>query len=221
MIGKECVASGYGYNCQDVLQVGMLGLVDDTICITEAGYKAPMMNAIFNVKTAEKTLQFGVKKCKTMLIGKKVENIHKNKLTVDKWTVDHIEDKITGDTELVESYTGKVEIGQVDEQKYLGFIISNSGNNMANIRGIRNKSIGTTRKIFPKLNGLHLQKYYFEFGMIFLNVMLRSSILYTSETYYNLKEHEITILERIEESFMRQLMKTTKGCPIVQLYMVL
>ena len=53
MIGKECVASGYGYNYQDVLPVGMLGLVDDTICITEAGYKAQMMNAIFNVKTAE------------------------------------------------------------------------------------------------------------------------------------------------------------------------
>ena len=51
--------------------------------------------------------------------------------------------------------------------------------------------------------------------------MLRSSILYASETYYNLKENEIRILERIEESFMRQLLKTTKGCPIVQLYMEL
>jgi hypothetical protein len=156
-----------------------------------------------------------------MLIGKKVENIHKNKLSVDKWTVEHIEDKLNGDTELVETYTGKVEIGQVDEQKYLGFIISNSGNNMANIRGVRNKSIGSIRKIFTKLNGLNLQKYYFECGMIFLNVMLRSSILYACETYYNLKENEIRFLERIEESFMRQLLKTTKGCPIVQLYMEL
>jgi hypothetical protein len=150
-----------------------------------------------------------------MLIGKKVENIHQNKLSVDKWTVEHIEDKMTGDTELVE--TGKVEIGQVDEQKYLGFIISNSGNNMANIRGVRNKSIGTIRKIFTKINGLNLQKYYFECGMIFLNVMLRSSILYACETYYNLKENEIRFLERIEESFMRHLLKTSKGCPIVQL----
>jgi hypothetical protein len=56
----------------------MLGLVDDTICITEAGYTAQMMNAFFNIKTAEKTLQFGVKKCKTMLIGKKTEDIHKS-----------------------------------------------------------------------------------------------------------------------------------------------
>jgi hypothetical protein len=220
-IGKECAESGYGYNYQDILPVGMLGLVDDTICITEAGYKAQMMNAFFNIKTAEKTLQFGVKKCKTMLIGKKTEDIHNSKLSVDKWTVEHIEDKVTGDTELVETYSGKVDIGQCNEQKYLGFIISNSGNNMANIKGVRNKSYGTIRKIFTKLNGLNLRKYYFECGMIFLNVMLRSSILYASETYYNLKENEIRSLERIEESFMRQLLKTSKGCPIVQLYLEL
>ena len=48
--------------------------------------------------------------------------------------------------------------------------------------------------------------------------MLRSSILYACETYYDLKEKEVRQLERIEESFMRQLLKTTKGCPIIQLY---
>jgi hypothetical protein len=110
---------------------------------------------------------------------------------------------------------------QCDKQKYLGFIISSSGNNMDNIKEMRNKSIGIIRKIFTKLSELSLRKYYFECGMIFLNVMLRSSILYASECYYNLKENEIRSLERIEENFMRQLLKTTKGCPIVQLYLEL
>ena len=32
-IGKECSKTGYGYNYQNVLPVGMLGLIDDTICI--------------------------------------------------------------------------------------------------------------------------------------------------------------------------------------------
>ena len=44
-IGKDCAESGYGYRYQDILPVGMLGLVDDTICVTEAGYKAQKMNA--------------------------------------------------------------------------------------------------------------------------------------------------------------------------------
>ena len=92
---------------------------------------------------------------------------------------------------------------------------------MANIRALRNKSIGIIRQIFTKLNSLKLQKYYFECGVILLNVTLRSSILYACETYYNLKENEIRQIERIEESYMRQLLKTTKGCPITQIYLEL
>jgi hypothetical protein len=88
-------------------------------------------------------------------------------LCVHKWTVEHVENKTTGDTELVEHYAGQVEIEKCTEQKFLGFIISASGDNMANIRSLKNKSIGTIKKIFSKLNSLNLQKYYFECGVIF------------------------------------------------------
>ena len=43
--------TGYGYKYKNILPVGMLGLVDDTVAITEVGYKAQMMNAFFNIKT--------------------------------------------------------------------------------------------------------------------------------------------------------------------------
>ena len=220
-IGQECSKSGYGYEYKDVLPVSLLGLVDDTIGVTEVGYKAQMMNAFINVKTAEKGLQFGAKKCKTMLIGKQQETALNSPLCVDNWSVEHVENPATGDTELVETYTGQVQIGQTAEQKYLGFILSSSGDNMANICALQKKSIGIIRKIFTKLHSLNLQQYYFEVGMTFMNVMLRSSILYACETYYNLKEAEIRQIERIEESFMRQLIKTTKGCPINQIYLEL
>ena len=49
--------------------------------------------------------------------------------------------------------------------------------------------------------------------------MLRSTILYACETYYNLKESEVRHLERIEETFMRKLVQTARGCPINQLYL--
>ena len=215
-IGKECAKTGLGYKYKNILPVEMLGLVDDTVCISEAGYKTQMMNAIFNVRTAEKTLQFGAIKCKSMLVGKKVENIHRNRLEVDQWSVEHQEDG-----KFLETFLGKVQMGQCDQQKYLGFVISNSGNNMANIRSVRNKSFGIIRTILEKLKGLNLRKYYFECGILFLNLMLRSSILYGSEAYYNLRENELRTLERIEESYMRQLIGTTKGCPITQLYLEL
>ena len=90
---------------------------------------------------------------------------------------------------------------------------------MKNINMMKTKSIWIIRKLFSRLNSLHLQKYYFECGIIFLNVMLRSSILYACESYYALKETELRQLERIEENFLRQLFKTSAGCPISQLYL--
>ena len=53
--------------------------------ITEVGYKAQQLNALINLKTAEKSLQFGVKKCKTMLISKSGKSDLFSDLMVDKW----------------------------------------------------------------------------------------------------------------------------------------
>ena len=58
-IGQECSESGYGYNYMDNLPVGMLGLVDDLIGVTEAGFQAQMMNSFINVKTAERVCSLG------------------------------------------------------------------------------------------------------------------------------------------------------------------
>ena len=216
-IARDCIEAGYEYRYKESLPLAILGLVDDTIGVTEAGHKALMMNAFLNVKTAEKSLQFGVRKCKSMLVGKDAENIFNEKLVVDSWSKDYVGNGKSGE-ELVESYSGKIEIEKVTDYKYLGYTISNTGNNMQNIKIIKNKSIGTIRQIFHQLKSLKLGKYYFEVGLLFLNVMLRSTILYACETYYNLKESEIRQLERIEETYMRKLVNTTRGCPIIQLY---
>ena len=92
---------------------------------------------------------------------------------------------------------------------------------MANIREIKKKSIGTVKSTLKKLDSLKLGRYYFECSIILLKVMIRSSILYASETYYDMKEMELRQLERIEEGYMRQVLNTTKGCPIIQIYLTM
>ena len=77
------------------------------------------MYAFLNVNTAEKGLQFGLNKCKSMLIGKNQEIVINNKLFVDKCSVERVADKMTGDTELVEHYDGLAEIGTCTEHQYL------------------------------------------------------------------------------------------------------
>ena len=212
-IVKECQNADIGYKYKENLSIGLLGLVDDLIGVTEVGYQAQMMNSFMNVRTAEKCLQFGIKKCHTMLIGDKSDCIVDNELSVDKWIVNYT------DTEVKEEFVGPVTIGKCSEQKYLGFVLSNTGSNMPNIKALKNKSIGTIKQIIIKLESLHLQKYFFECSMIFMKAFLRSSILYASETYYNLRETEVRQLERIEESYMRKIVKTKKSCPISQLYL--
>ena len=69
-IGKECLKEGHSYLYKEILPVGFLGLVDDIIGVTKAGIEAQQMNAFINMKTAEKCLQFGPTKCKSMLVGK-------------------------------------------------------------------------------------------------------------------------------------------------------
>ena len=124
-IENECEESDYGFMYKDILQVSMLGLLDDIIGVTEAGYKALQLNALINVKTADKGLQFGIKKCKTMLIGKYVEYILNSELSVDKWSVTNKDITEVGEEQMIETYDGQVTIGQTDEQKYLGFVLSN------------------------------------------------------------------------------------------------
>ena len=92
---------------------------------------------------------------------------------------------------------------------------------MVNIKHMKTKAVGIIRQIFNRLESLNLQRYYFECAIIFMNCMLRSSILYAAETYYNLSEKELREIERIEEGILRKLLKTSKGCPIIQSYLTL
>ena len=218
-IGKDSIKAGHHFLYKNTLPIGFLGLVDDIVGITEAGHKASELNAFINIKTAEKTLQFGPSKCKYMIVGKNASKERAQNLQVDLWKTNYVVNKINGIHELREVYEGKVDMEKTDTYKYLGFVISSNGNNMANIRQIKNKSIGVIRKILSKLASLNLNQYYFECGLILMNSVLRGTILYASDIYYNLKENEMREIERIEEGFLRKLLKTTKGCPITSLYL--
>ena len=90
---------------------------------------------------------------------------------------------------------------------------------MVNINSIKKKSIGIIRTLVQKLEDMKLKHYYFECAIIYFNAILRGSILYASETYYNLTEKNLRNIERIEEMFLRKILKTSKGCPISQLYL--
>ena len=109
--GKAIEEEGIGYLYKNVLPISMLGLVDDVVGVTDTGYKAQQLNMILNVKTAEKGLQFGINKCKSLTIGNQ-ENCINSDLFVDSWKQELLENKKTGENKLVERYIGELPIGK-------------------------------------------------------------------------------------------------------------
>ena len=64
-----------------------------------------------------------------------------------------------------------------------------------------------------------LGKYTMECGFIYLNSLLRGSILYATETMIDIKEEDYRNIEKIEEDQMRKLFDTDRSCPIHLLYL--
>ena len=59
----------YIYKYKGHVPVGILGMIDDVVGVSESGIKAKQLNAYINVKSAEKKLQFGHDKCHTLRIA--------------------------------------------------------------------------------------------------------------------------------------------------------
>ena len=89
-------------------------------------------------------------------------------------------------------------MNKVTEQKYLGFVLSSDGSDMRNIEAKEKRAIGIIKTIQYLIR--RLGKYTIECGIIYLNYLLRSSILFAAETIYDIKEDEYRHIERIKEN---------------------
>ena len=160
-----------------------------------------------NVKSADKYLQFGYDKCRAMVVGKKSESYHIPKLQVDTWNTHH-----TKEGDIVEYFAGKKDMQVCQELTYLGVEISSDGRNMKTILRKRNKNIGKKKQITNLIKPLGI--FTFECAIIFLNSLVRSSVLYATEAMYNINEKEMRQLEKIEEDHMRNILDVKTGIQV-------
>ena len=127
-------------------------------------------------------------------------------LYIDHWSETHDENN-----HLVEKFEGKIKMRNFIQQKYLVFMLSEDGTSMKNIEKKLNRSIGIKKQIEFMIK--NLGKFTLEGGMVFLNSLLRSSILFASEAMYDINEKEHRAIERIEEDLLRIFLKQTEGVP--------
>ena len=200
------------YKYKDTVPIPILGMMDDTASVTEAGYKTEVMNAYIVTHTANKSLQFNVTKCKTMKVGKCPETIIDQNIEVDSWSSDHNTEGI-----LVEEYEGKVAMKDVHEYKYLGYVVSASASNVPNILDKKGKVSGIHKNIMKITKGLGT--YTLECVLIYMKSMIRGTTLNASETCYNMNEKEYRLLESYEERLLLESIQTGSKCPRSILYL--
>ena len=71
------------YRYKGKVPVPLLGMVDDTLMVSESGYKTQRLNAFINAKTVSKRLLFGVDKCFVIHVGKNIREYKTVELYVD------------------------------------------------------------------------------------------------------------------------------------------
>ena len=66
----EC---GILFKYKGIIPIPSLGLMDDNLTVSEAGFKAEQINIFMNENSAEKGPKFNPQKCNFLEIGKKKE----------------------------------------------------------------------------------------------------------------------------------------------------
>ena len=93
---------------------------------------------------------------------------------------------------------------EVSEDVYLGDIISADGKNTKNIRNRIAKGTGVICEIINILNTVTLGEHYFATAVLLRESLFLNSILTSAEIWYDFRKEEISDLENLNISLLRQ-----------------
>ena len=102
---------------------------------------------------------------------------------------------------------------EVNQDTYLGDILSSDGRNTANIKHRVSKGLGIVNQILSLLEAVNFGPQYFEIAMLMRESMLVNGILTNSETWYNLLKAEVKELEEVDRLFLRKILSVPESTP--------
>ena len=181
-----------------------LAMINDLVCPAVCGVDSLLVNAYITAKTNGKRLQFGVKKCHQLHIGK--ANDLCPTLKVDNWELHKVDEVKTGVENLEDVLVGSHDLEKVDKEKYLGDIISVDGRNRKNINSRKGKAVGIIIQITSILQDICFGPFHMEVALMLRNSLFINSILVNSEAWYGLTDEEIVELEKEDEHLLRKFL---------------
>ena len=218
--GQECLKeSRYTYLYKGWVEIPPLSMVDDLLSVSECGFKTQTVNAFLTFKTDSKKLQFGAQKCKKLHVGKTLASYKCTAMKVDEWKEVEVVNEETGIDEIKDICNDKYEMEEKEDEKYLGDLISVDGRNVKNIKSRVAKGTGIISKILSILDGIPFGQYYYEVAMILRNSLLLSSLLCNSESWYNVTQAELNLIESVDLQFFRRILNVPKSTPKEMFYL--
>ena len=100
-----------------------------------------------------------------------------------------------------------------DKTNYLGNIFTSRGGVRDTLEDRRNKGWGKVSMILGMLNEMDMGGHRMEIGLLIRKTILVNSLLFTSETWLDVKEADIVRLEQVDEALLRSLVKGHSKCP--------
>ena len=199
------------YKYRDTLVIPPLHCVDDQLLISPCGLDSVVTTAYINCQTNLKKLQ-----CRLLHVGKK--DLLCPDLMVDSWDLVPRDGTATSILDMADTPGPQHCLESVDHDNYLGCIQQANGSNDKNVQERKNRGLEKATNITLMLDELCLGDYYFQSGNILRNSILLSSLLFSSEAWYNVTKRQIQDLEMADETLLRKIFAAHSKTPIELLY---
>jgi hypothetical protein len=216
--GKECLSqSKHLYSYRGCVGIPPLAMIDDLLAVSDCGVETVKTNAYLNAKTSTKKLQFGGQKCHKLHVGK-TQHVCPE-LYVDDWKMKKVKEYETGIRNLEDVFDGDFPMEEVQDEKYLGDILTNDGTNTKNVESRKSKGVGAVSQLMSMLEEISFGPFYFQVAMVLRSTLLINSSLTNSEAWYGLTKSYIDSPEWNDLNLLRRIFEVPDFCPKEMLYL--
>ena len=182
------------YYYKGVVGTPPLQMVDDIMALQKCSIKSLKLNTTINTFIELEKLTLSGTKSKNIHIGKSSIQCHNLKVH-------------------------NMEMKQSKREKYLGDLVDISGKIRPNIESRQAKGFGIVSNILAIINEIPLGHWRVEAGLRLRQAMLINGCLFNSEAWHGVSESDLKILEKVDESLLRGILKSHSKIPLEALYL--
>ena len=163
-------------------------MIDDVLTLSVCGTNSILLNSAVQSKMSTKRLTLSKDKCVKLHFGQDTENCPRLKM-------------------------GHANMSLSCKQKYLGEIYTTDNRSDETILMRHNKGLGIANTIISIVKHISFGYYSFEIALILRNSLLLNGILFSIETFFNLNNNHIKLLEDCDLYLWRKLFTSPLTTP--------